>query len=116
MCLRKMNQNQALMCKKHKVEPIYSDAHEKLGIALDSIGKYPINALRHNAENGTCGWYIWCGEELNEDANFFKPLHVDHVSKYLPEIEPFLALPPGYRVLLAPGYEDVWYDSSLVVT
>ncbi|WP_443019960.1 immunity protein Imm33 domain-containing protein [Shewanella sp. OMA3-2] len=22
----------------------------------------PINGLRHKAENGTCGWYIWCGE------------------------------------------------------
>jgi hypothetical protein len=27
---------------------------------------------------------------------------------------PYLALPPGWRFLLAPGYEDVWYDPTLL--
>ena len=26
-----------------------------------------------------------------------------------------LALPPGWRFLLAPDYEDVWYDPSLLL-
>jgi hypothetical protein len=33
---------------------------------------------------------------------------------YCPSILPYLALPPGWRVLLAPGYEDVWFDGELL--
>jgi len=29
-------------------------------------------------------------------------------------MEPYLARPPGWRVLLAPGQEDVWYDGTLL--
>ena len=89
------------------------DAEEKLGIALSTIGKMPINGLRHPIENGTCGWYIWCGEKLSEDVEFFKPLHVKHINEYCPTIEKYLALPVGFRFLVAEGYEDVWFDESL---
>jgi hypothetical protein len=27
---------------------------------------------------------------------------------------PYLVLPPGRRVLLAPGFEDVWFDECLL--
>jgi hypothetical protein len=27
---------------------------------------------------------------------------------------PYLALPPGWRFLIAPDYEDVWFDESLL--
>jgi hypothetical protein len=90
------------------------EPYHKLGIALHTIGSVPLNALRHAPEAGTCGWYIWGGERFSEDAEFFKPLHVMHMAQYCPEFLPFLALAPGYRVLLAPGYEDVWYDEKLV--
>lgn len=30
------------------------------------------------------------------------------------ELEPYLALPPGWGVVLAPDYEDVWYDEALL--
>jgi hypothetical protein len=50
---------------------------------------------------------------MSQDIDFFKPLHVSHISEYLPEIEQYLSLPPGYRFLLADEYEDVWHDSSL---
>ncbi|XZZ02552.1 hypothetical protein ACJJIF_21440 [Microbulbifer sp. SSSA002] len=84
-----------------------------MGLAIEAIGKLPINGLRLNPENGTCGWYIWCGEEMLEDVDFFKPLHVDRISKYLPEMERYLSLPSGYRLLIAGEYEDVWYDPQL---
>ena len=103
------------VCKKHNAIPIPCRDEEKLGIAIETIGKAPINGLRHKPENGTCGWYIWCGEELKEeDDEFFKPLHVGHIKEYLPEIEQFLSLPPGYRFLVAGNYEDVWYDKTLI--
>ena len=90
--------------------------NEKLGIALETIGLLPINALRHNPENGTCGWYIWCGEVMSENSEFFKPLHVSHIKQYLPEVESYLALPPGFRILLTGTHEDVWFDPVILKT
>ena len=40
------------------------------GVALDSLDKVPLNALRHSPEGNTCGWYIWGGEELSEAPDF----------------------------------------------
>jgi hypothetical protein len=105
--------SQKEICKKFDAIPLPPIEGEKLGIAIETIGKMPINGLRHNPENGTCGWYIWCGEEVSEDADFFKPLHVSHISEYLPEIEQYLSLPPGFRFLVAGEYEDIWYDPKL---
>ena len=106
--------SQKEVCKKYNVSPLPSSGKEKLGIAIETIGKAPINGLRHSPENGTCGWYIWCGEEMGEEDNFFKPLHISHISEYLPEIEQYLSLPPGYRFLVAGKQEEVWYDETLI--
>lgn len=64
-------------------------------------------------ENGTCGWYVW-GGDYSEDPEFFQPLHVYHIAEYAPQLIPYLALAPGWRVLLAPKQTDVWYDSTLI--
>ena len=74
----------------------------------------PLNALRHPPEAGTSGWFIWAGGELSTAEDFFVPLHISHVGDWCPEILPYLALPPGFRVLLASGHEDVWLDESLL--
>lgn len=101
------------ICNKYKTEFILSNKNYKLGLAISTIGKKPINGLRHRIENDTCGWYIWCGEEFSEDPEFFQPLHVKHIDNYLPEIQKYLALPPGYRFLIDIDYEDIWFDENL---
>ncbi|QDE30761.1 MULTISPECIES: hypothetical protein [Shewanella] len=105
--------NQKDVCLKFGVTPFPSLEGDKIGIAIETIGKLPINGLRHNPENGSCGWYIWCGEDMSKYADFFKPLHVSHIANYLPEVEKYLSLPPGYRFLIAGENVDVWHDSSL---
>ena len=90
-------------------------AHEKVGIALNTLGNLPVNGVRHLVEGGTCGWYFWCGEELLTDEDFFKPLHFAHLDRYLPEVIPYTALSPGFRVLLSPNQMDVWYDPEMLV-
>ena len=98
----------------HRRTPCKPVFGSKLGIALKTIGKEPINGLRHKEENGTNGWYIWCGEKLSNDPDFFSPLHVEHIAEYLPLIIEYLALPPGYRFLTdGINYEDVWFDGEL---
>lgn len=104
---------QTIICNKYGVEAYPPEPMEKLGIALSTLGKTPINGLRHPIENGTCGWYIWCGEGLSDEPEFFQPLHVSHINEYLPEVEKYLSLPVGFRFLVANNYEDVWFDATL---
>ncbi|MBD1560031.1 hypothetical protein HC752_24265 [Vibrio sp. S9_S30] len=101
--------------QENGISPQVPEALSKLGIALPTIGQQPINGLRHPPENGTNGWYIWCGQELLVEDDFFSPLHIEHTDEYLPQIKKYLDLPPGYRFLIdCSGYEDVWYDPSLL--
>lgn len=83
-----------------------------VGLAADfSVNQLPINGLRHPCEGGSSGWYIYSGEDFPE---VFEPTHVGHVIDLLPEIAAYLELPPGWRFLIAPGYDDVWEDDSLL--
>ena len=101
------------ICEWAGVEPDQPAPGTKLGIALGTIGKNPIHGLRHKAENGTNGWYIWCGEEMGKADDFFVPLHVEHIADYLPEVQEYLELPPGYRFLIdGNDYEDVWFEGN----
>jgi hypothetical protein len=86
----------------------------KVGIALQTHGQLPLNALRHPPEAGTCGWYLWWGDTLGQEPDFFQPLHVEHLRDRCPEILPYLGLAPGWRIQVAPGHEDVWYDPQLL--
>jgi hypothetical protein len=54
------------------------------------------------------------GEELLPDDYFFQPLHFHHIQDWRAEFLPYLALPPGWRFLIAPTHEDAWYDPSLL--
>jgi hypothetical protein len=103
------------VCERFGVDPDPSLDGERVGISPNVLTDLlPLNALRHQRENGTCGWYIWAGEELPDDPGFFVALHVEHLAEWCPSIVPYLALPPGYRVLLAPDFEDVWFDGALL--
>lgn len=105
------------ICERAGVAPDKPERGSKIGIALGSVGKRPINGLRHKPEKGTCGWYIWCGEEIGKEDDLFAPLHVEHIADYLPEVQAYLMLPPGYRFLIdGSDYEDVWYDEKLLNT
>jgi hypothetical protein len=86
----------------------------KIGIALSSLSALPLNALRHVPSGDTCGWFIWGGEAMSQASDFFAPLHVSHLAEYCPSLVPYLALAPGWRVLLAPGQNEVWFDRSLL--
>lgn len=87
----------------------------KVGVARNvRSGLVPLNGLRHRATADTTGWYIWAGEEMSTDRDFFVPLHVRHLPEWCPAAMAYLGLPPGWRFLVAPGFEDVWFDESLL--
>lgn len=103
------------VCRRHGAPFFDSPRGLKVGIARNVLeGLLPINGLRHPPEGDTTGWYIWAGEELSQDPDFFVPLHVEHLAEWCADALPFLGLPPGWRFLLADGHEDVWEDESLL--
>lgn len=103
------------MCSRHGVEWSPSPSTLKVGIARNVLsGERPLNGLRHPPEGDTTGWYIWAGEVLSSDPDFFVPLHVAHLEQWCPGVIDFLGLPPGWRFLVADGYEDVWRDETLL--
>jgi len=107
---------QIQLCKKYKTDHFPAPEHLRLGISMNIMEHiYPINGLRHPPVGNTCGWYVWAGRgEVPTDPDFFKPLHISHLGEYCPQILPYLGLPPGWRFLIAPGYEDVWFDEKLL--
>lgn len=86
----------------------------KVGVSQSALaGELPLHGLRHRPAGDTNGWYLWAGE-FSDAEDFFAPLHVEHLVERLPVVVPYLGLPPGWRFLLAPGYEDIWSDPSLL--
>ncbi len=109
-----LDDTQGATCQRFSAKSDAPAPDSKLGIALSTAGLLPLNALRHPAEGDTCGWYVWWGDTFTEDPNFFQPLHVSHLPERCPQLLPYLALPAGWRVQVAPGHEDVWYDERLL--
>lgn len=99
---------------EHSVDLEPPSPDVKLGISREAMrGDLPVHGLRHPAERGTCGWYIWSGEYSSE-PDFFVPLHVSHLGEYRTDVLPFLDLPPGWRFYISPELRDVWHDPSLL--
>ena len=103
------------ICSRYTADYVPPEDGSKVGIALNvREGLLPLNGLRHPPSDDTNGWYIWGGEVLSNDDDFFKPLHIEHILDWCPQVVKFLALPPGWRFLIAGDYEDVWFDETLL--
>ncbi|SHF77965.1 hypothetical protein SAMN05443575_0878 [Jatrophihabitans endophyticus] len=110
-----MTTDQRLIANRFSVDPVPPCEGAEIGVARNVRDDlWPVNGMRHPVTDGVAGWYIWAGETLSNASDFFVPLHVRHLREWCPVVFPYLALPPGWRFLLAPGYEDVWYDGDLL--
>ncbi|MHB1458131.1 MAG: immunity protein Imm33 domain-containing protein [Armatimonadota bacterium] len=109
-------EQQKELCDRYGTPYVESPLILKVGVARNvQSGLLPINGLRHQPEGDTTGWYIWAGEDLSEDPDFFVPLHVEHLNQWCPAVLPYLGLAPRWRFLIASAYEDVWADESLLI-
>ena len=112
---RDLTPAQRAICAKYGANFSPIDPMLKVGININlRTGLQPLNGLRHPQAGDTCGWYLWAGEGLTEDPDFFVPLHAVHLADWCPLVLPYLALPPGWRFLIAEGHEDVWFDAALL--
>ncbi len=109
-----MSTIQETVCNRLNARFLACQDFEKVGVALNTLDQLPINGVRIRPEGLLCGWFIWCGKDFSLATDFFSPLHYVHVPKYLPQLVPYLGLAPGYRLLIAPDHEDVWYDEALL--
>ena len=106
---------QLATCLQFGAQYVGTAVTDKLGIAENvRSGVLPINGLRHPPVGDTSGWYIWAGDAISTEADFFQPLHASHVADWCPQIEPFLGLAPGWRFLITGDYQDVWFDPDLL--
>jgi hypothetical protein len=106
---------QRVTCRQYAAAFVPSPLNSKLGIALGTPGRAPINGLRHPVVGETNGWYLWFGEGFSEDPDFFSTVCAVHIIEQFPEVARLLGLPPGYRFLLAGDYADVWFDEKLLL-
>jgi hypothetical protein len=109
-----MEEAQRRVCERYGANFMAACDLVNSGYAAETEGQQPINGLRHTVTDSTTGWYIWCGENYSTDRDFFKPVHTRHLYEGCSQISELLGLPPGYRFLVAEGYVDVWFDSSLL--
>ena len=102
------------ICSEHGSEFVMTSPDAIAGVA-DNVraAAWPLNGLRYRPGT-TSGWFIWAGEQTSQASDFFKPTHIKHLVERCPDVMPYLALAPGYRFLIAPGYEDVWIDLELL--
>ncbi len=103
------------VCEWQNVSAVKPEKGSKVGLAIKSLNGGIIHGLRHPIENGTNGWYIWCGE-FSDAPDFFEPVCIKHLTNYLPEdVLEYLDLPSGFRFLIdGNNYEDVWFDEKLL--
>lgn len=110
-----MEELQRGICETHDAEFLQTLLDDKAGVAANLLpASEIINGLRHPPSEGTCGWYIWAGDELRADDDFFEPIHIKHPIERCPAVLKYLGLAPGWRFLLAKDYEDVWFDPALL--
>lgn len=108
---------QQALCQEYSAQYQPTLLDSLIGVARNmDNGQYPINGLRHTEDDGTSGWFVWSGEKLLQDDDFFQPMHAEHVIEDNPLIAKYLGLAPGWRFLIDPNtnYEDVWFDESLL--
>lgn len=104
----------AAVCARHGAPYVATSLDAMAGVARNvGSGLLPLNGLRHR-RGTTSGWFVWAGDELSDDSDFFAPTHLHHLVDRCPEVLPMLGLGEGWRFLIAPEHEDVWFDSSLL--
>lgn len=104
------------ICRRFGATAVQAPQDAKAGIARNvKTGLQPVNGMRVPVVGDTTGWYIWAGGECSGSPDFFVPVHVRHLPEWSAAVVPYLQLPPGWRFLLAPDHEDVWFDDRLLV-
>ena len=84
-------------------------------LALRGSGhEWPLKGLRERPFGNMSGWFLWTGEPFPTEDDAWVPLHVSHAPDRIPHAVSHLLLDAGWRFLVAPGHEDMWFDPALL--
>jgi hypothetical protein len=72
-------------------------------------GTFPIHGVRFAPGEGSCGWYIWSGDE-SACPEFFLSVEASLLVQWAPITLPFLGLPDGWRFILTHDDVEVWEE------
>jgi hypothetical protein len=103
------------VCRRVGVAPSPLAPLDRVGVAKNfGTELWPLNGLRHPVHGNMCGWYLWRGEKFSRASDWFEPICYQHLANDDDPSLPYLFLPQGIRFLIAPGYEDIWYDPNIL--
>jgi len=102
---------QRAICEKYGSSIIPYAPDEQIAVALCSMGKQPLYGVRVYPKAGeTISWFFYYGQ-YSDAENFYQPICIEHAKKQMPEIEPYLCLDYGYKIIVdLTGYEDIWRE------
>lgn len=107
-------ERQLKVCRKYSQISDLVELDTLIALGENFNPNIQINGLRHPRTETLNGWYIWSGEFSYAD-DFFQPSHVSHLLDNAPFVVQYLGLPAGNRFVIDDkGYEDIWFDESLL--
>lgn len=106
------------ICEKYSQKKDLVELNSLIALGKNFNSKIQINGLRHPKTESLCGWYIWSGDDFDqENFDFFEPSHVYHLLDNASFVIKYLGLPIGNRFLIDNnGYEDIWFDQDLLLS
>jgi len=102
------------VCRKYGANFSEAPPGSRVGIAIPTLDRMPLNGLRVPPTQTTSGWYLWAGEECSDHPDFYEPICIEHLEDLCPAALPFLGLPAGWRFLTDGYHTDVWFDPDLI--
>jgi len=103
---------QRCLCRDHAAPFLPPRPGSKVGIAFQTIGRFPIHGVGVRPTGTANGWFIHAGDESSDAEDSHQPLRVEQLERHCPAVLPFLALPAGWRVMSdGRGGVDVWHEA-----
>jgi len=113
--LDQWGRNQETVCERFQVEWVEWPRGLKVGVARNvRSGLAPFERTSPSPAGRSHRLVLVGGRSAVPGPGLLLPLHVEHLAEWCPAAIPYLGLPPGWRFLVAPGREDVWFDENLL--
>lgn len=113
--IRAVLASQRALCARVHAEFEHALPDLKVGISRELLAhprSIPVRGLRNTPTPTTTGWFLWSGE-MTDDPDFFLPLHLGHIWLSHAHLLPYLGMSRGWCFIVAPGYEDIWYEPEV---
>lgn len=103
------------LCARHDTDVVPCEPGLRIGLASNiNAATRVINGGRIDPVGDASGWYFWAGDAWNDDTDFYIPAPARQLDGVAPQLLPYLALPPGWRLRLRDGRVEAWQENGLL--